>query len=257
MKGLALMETRVLTDLVAPQLRLVAGMEQCAERFIAWYGESLTSFAADSEIWILVGSEQGYCGDFNETLLARQSELLATSATPAVRLFVGRRLARRVDNDGDGTQQKLPGASVSHEVPGTLLRLTRELNRLLSGGVTRGASVSVLYHCAASAGIRLRRLLPFAELPHESPRAAFPPLLNLSADAFLAGLTAHYLYAVLNEVLYSSLLVESRRRLAHMDGALKRIDEDSRRLQLAYNAQRQQDIIEEIELIMLSADDHV
>ncbi len=38
------------------------------------------------------------------------------------------------------------------------------------------------------------------------------------------------------------------------DRALQRLDEDTERLRLAYNAQRQEEIVEEIEVILLSAD---
>ena len=59
---------------------------------------------------------------------------------------------------------------------------------------------------------------------------------------------------MLNEVLYSSLMAENRRRLAHMDRALDRLEEDMARLRLTYNARRQEEITEEIEVILLSAD---
>ena len=83
---------------------------------------------------------------------------------------------------------------------------------------------------------------------------AYPADLNLPPEVFLRGLTGHYLYAALNAVLYSSLMAENRQRQVHMDRALQRLDEDSARLQLTYNIQRQEEITEEIEVILLSAD---
>lgn len=255
MKGLALMETRVLHELIDPQLRLVAAIESCAARFLAWHGELLApretcdTDATPPEIWIVVGSEQGFCRDFNEALLDRRTRLLADAPGRVVPVLIGRRLA------GHGVADAplaLPGATVSNEVPSVLLRLTRELHRLLTDTPMRDARVRVLYHCDASARIRLRQLLPFADLP-APPRSPYPPRLNLQAAEFLHELTGHYLYAVLNEVLYSSLLAENRLRLSHMDSALKKLDDDRTRLQLAYNAQRQADIIAEIELVMLCA----
>ena len=73
-------------------------------------------------------------------------------------------------------------------------------------------------------------------------------------EELLLSLTDHYLYAVLNEVLYSSLMAENRQRQIHMDRALQRLDEDKLRLKFAYNTQRQEDITEEIETILLSSD---
>jgi F-type H+-transporting ATPase subunit gamma len=48
-------------------------------------------------------------------------------------------------------------------------------------------------------------------------------------------------------------MAENRQRHAHMDSALNKLDEDRARLRLAYNAQRQEDITEEIEVILLTA----
>lgn len=116
-----------------------------------------------------------------------------------------------------------------------------------------GHGHSALYHCDASSDIRLRRLLPLRDLPLAPERAASPDL-NLLPAEFLTGLTSHYLYAVLNEVLYSSLMAENRQRLAHMDRALDRLEKGTARLRLAYNARRQEEITEEIEIILPSAD---
>ena len=55
-------------------------------------------------------------------------------------------------------------------------------------------------------------------------------------------------------MLYSSLMVENRQRQAHMDRALQKLDEDTARLRLAHNIQRQKEITEEIEVILLSAE---
>jgi F-type H+-transporting ATPase subunit gamma len=50
-------------------------------------------------------------------------------------------------------------------------------------------------------------------------------------------LTGHYLHAVLNEVLSSTLMAENRRRHVHMDRALQRPDEEGARLKLTNNLQ--------------------
>jgi len=148
----------------------------------------------------------------------------------------------------------LPGASVADELASVLLRLTRELNGMLADDQMQGWGVSALYHCHATGQIRRRRLLPLRDLPPPAKPSAFAPDLNLTPEAFLSGLTGHYLYAALNEVLYSSLMAENQQRHAHMDSALNKLDEDCAQLRLAYNAQRQEDITEEIEVLLLSAD---
>ena len=74
MKGLALMETRALQDFLATQRRMVSSIEASAAQFLAWNGE-LAGTPPEIELCILVGSEQGFCGDFNEALLKRRETL--------------------------------------------------------------------------------------------------------------------------------------------------------------------------------------
>ena len=50
-----------------------------------------------------------------------------------------------------------------------------------------------------------------------------------------------------------SLIAENRRRLAHMEGALRRLDETTAVLGRRMHAARQEEITQEIEVIMLSA----
>jgi len=96
-------------------------------------------------------------------------------------------------------------------------------------------------------------LLPL-ELPKRRPAYSHPPLLNLEPAQFLSQLTSQYLYAVLHEVFYASLMAENRKRLEHMDSAIRRLEKDEAGLRMRYNALRQEEIIEEIEIIMLSAE---
>lgn len=253
MKGLALMETRILMEFLGSQRRMVAGIETAAADFLAWHGGPAAAPAAGGvELVVLAGSEQGFCGDFNEALLAAAGRLFGHE--PVRRVLVGQRLAARSGERTD-VDLVLPGAIVADEVPAVLLRLTRELGTLLAREEPAARGLSVLYHCDDTREIRLRRLLPLGALPRDGNGGrSHAAELNLAPDVFLSALTRHYLQAVLNEVLYSSLMAENRKRQAHMDRALQRLDEEQERLRLAYNTRRQEEITEEIEVILLSAE---
>lgn len=253
MKSLALMETRILRDFLVSQRRMVAGIEAAAADFLAWHGEFTPGPGTGRELCVLVGSEWGFCGDFNEAIVERTRALRARKHASARWVLVGQRLSARL-GDNPLAALALPGATIADDVPAVLLRLTGELSRLLATKEMAGFGLSTLYHCDATGGIRLRRLLPLRDLPPPGGVHPYPAELNLPPAEFLAGLTRHYLYAALNEVLYNSLMAENRQRLAHMDRALQRLDENTEQLRLAYNAQRQEEIVEEIEVILLSAD---
>ena len=55
------------------------------------------------------------------------------------------------------------------------------------------------------------------------------------------------------EILYTSLMAESRQRLAHLEGTVQHMEEHSEELHRQGNILRQEEIIEEIEVILLSA----
>ena len=96
----------------------------------------------------------------------------------------------------------------------------------------------------------------FEPLAASTRKPSYPqaPLLNLEPTRFLLQFTSQYLYAALHEVFYASLMAEIRKRLEHMDSAIRRLEKDEAKLRLRYNALRQEEIIEEIEIIMLSAE---
>jgi F-type H+-transporting ATPase subunit gamma len=251
MRGLALMETRILGEFLESQRCMVSGIETAAADFLAWHPEYLPPEGHRRELWVLVGSEQGFCGDFNETIEARVLERCGDPGTLERWVLVGRRLADRL-GDHPRTVRSLPGATVANEVPDILLRLTRELIDLLTTEGLERTGLSTLYHDEATGALRLRHLLPLRDLP--SPRIfPFGPELNLPPAQFVREAASHYLYAALSDVLYTALMAENRRRYAHMDRAIDRLDEQIAGLKLAYNRQRQEEITEEIEVILLSA----
>ena len=66
-------------------------------------------------------------------------------------------------------------------------------------------------------------------------------------------LTDHHLLAALHQMLYTLLMVENRRRVTHLEGAVQHMDEQSSDLAQQCNRLRQEEIIEEIEVILLSS----
>ena len=78
-------------------------------------------------------------------------------------------------------------------------------------------------------------------------------MLNLPPATCLAELIDHYLFAALHEIVYVSLMAENIQRVRHLEGAVRHLDDKSATLQHQSNALRQEEIIEEIEVILLSA----
>ncbi|HET6464833.1 MAG TPA: F0F1 ATP synthase subunit gamma, partial [Nitrospiria bacterium] len=69
MKNLALMEVRKLTRFLSTQQRVVANIESAVADFLSYHPDLLVEPENRREVYILIGSERGFCGDFNEALL--------------------------------------------------------------------------------------------------------------------------------------------------------------------------------------------
>jgi F-type H+-transporting ATPase subunit gamma len=148
---------------------------------------------------------------------------------------------------------RVDGPSVAEEVPRLLQVIVDQLTALDDS--QQPVMVSCLYHEDPDE-VRIRQLLPpFRPRAGPSEHFAHPPVLNQSPQAILAGLSEHYVFATLHKMLYTSLWAENTRRVAHLEGAVRHLDQQSGELTRQSHALRQEEIIEEIEVMLLSAGD--
>jgi F-type H+-transporting ATPase subunit gamma len=197
-----------------------------------------------------VGSERGFCGDFNRAVTTRLEDAIRVHdhADPAI-IAVGHKLHPLLETN-ESVVAFLDGASVVEEVTTVLERLTDELNALRVS--TTAIVLYGIYHDGSD--VMLTPLLPpFAEEAGSERKHAFAPLLNVAPEIFLRDLVDHYLFAALNNMLYASLMAENQRRVSHLEGAVRHLDQESEELTRKCRALRQEEIVEEIEVILLSA----
>lgn len=252
MKSLAYMETRKLENLLETQHAIVEGIETMAADFLGFFPETLAHAERTTNVCVLVGSERGFCGNFNESLarnLDTRREQPA-SETPFL-IAVGRKLHQLLENDSR-LCATIDGASTADELTDVIKRLVDAIAAMQR---QHGAlSVSVLHHSLDERGIVLNRLIPsFERFRNERRHFPYPPLLNLEPRDFFIEITDQYVFAALHEVLYASLMAENHRRVRHLEGAVRNLEERSSALRRKCNALRQEEIVEEIEVILLSA----
>jgi F-type H+-transporting ATPase subunit gamma len=250
MKTLAYMETRKLARFLTAQRTVVESIETMAADLLSFHPELLVEATETTPIFLIIGAERGFCGDFNHVLMERFAAVRhAGNAVQPRLLAVGHKLHLLLEDDGL-VASFVDGASVAEEVPTVLQRLVHELALLHSDHFS--LTLYGIYH--DDDGVAMSRLLPpFLHQTHTQPSHTHPPLMNLSAEELLIGLTDHYLLAALHQMLYASLMVENRRRITHLEGAIKHMDEESSDLAQQCNRLRQEEIIEEIEVILLSS----
>jgi len=76
MKHLAVMETQKLTRLLSAQDRVVSTMHAAGTDFLRFYPEALPPTETGRLLYLVIGSERGFCGDYNDKLLESVQERL-------------------------------------------------------------------------------------------------------------------------------------------------------------------------------------
>ena len=246
MKNLALTEIHRLGQGLDRQKRVMATVERVASDFASFYDLPL---AQSGGITIVIGSERGFCGEFNAELVAPALE--AQERGEKI-LLVGNRLAERFVEEGG--VESLPGAVVAEEIPQVLEAVAGWLEKAQQAEPALSTTVRVLYQDEAEGGPHLKTLAPLPVPDRLTEIPANKPLLNLSAPEFTALLGEQALLLALEGTFMLSLVTENRRRLEHMEQALHRLGQTTKDLTKRMNMARQGEIIQEIETIMLGAE---
>ena len=251
MKNLAYMETHKISGLLDAQDSVVKHIETVAADFLCFYPEMLTETKNTSaKVYLLIGTERGFCGDFNHILLRHFKAIQKADDAHELRIItVGHKLEMLLNDET--TTKLIDGASAAEEVDKVLNQI---VNQLVAIQTEYGSlNLYAIYHGNENQIINQQLLPSFQNLLHQKVQETLPPKLNLDPKKFLLELSYHYLFAVLNEILYTSLMAESRQRLAHLEGTVQHLDEQSEQLHHQANVLRQEEIIEEIEVILLSS----
>ncbi|MFZ0468111.1 MAG: F0F1 ATP synthase subunit gamma [Thiogranum sp.] len=252
MKNLAYMETRKLDRFLDAQYAVVRSIEAVATDFVTAFPDALPAAQAGHCAYLLVGSERGFCGDFNEALLhclEREQEAAPATDVPVL-IATGRKLHGLLADD-PRVAAFADGVSVVEEVAEVLTGVVDTLAKLQARFGT--LALYVLHHDHNEQIVVSEQLLPpFQAQLHEPSHFSHPPDLNLAPADFLVELSHHYLFAALQRIFYASLMAENHRRVQHLEAAVQHLDDQSVELRRRCNALRQEEIIEEIEVILLN-----
>lgn len=252
MKNLALMESHKLSRLLATQHRVVETIEAAGQDFLTFH----PTFAPDlsgKALYLVIGTERGFCGDFNDRLLSvLDGHLRTTGDQDPVLILVGRKLVERA-RLVHRFVAAVEGPTVTEEVPPVLTHVIDQLRESAARRTSEGkAPVTAVYHDAVTESVVVRPLRPFVSPPRAAHRRPFPPVLTIPPPVFFSQLVDLYLFSLLHAIFYSALMAENRARLAHLESALRRLERNQADLLRQRNILRQEEITEEIEILMLS-----
>ncbi|MBN2690175.1 MAG: F0F1 ATP synthase subunit gamma [Gammaproteobacteria bacterium] len=250
MKNLALIEESKIGGFLVEQKKVVASIENIAADFFHFYPEFLQNMSHDKiEVCILLGSERGFCGKFNEQIIKAHNECATQDKARDIKVVVvGSKLANKIEGTMSVFKQ-IEGPSSSEEMAGIILKLVKNLEDIYP------TNWVIVCNEEIENRISSKIIRPFSDiLTFDKKKYAVPMHLNLKPDRFFANLLDEYLLALLYKIFYNSFLLENKQRSQHMDGALQWLDKEHEELTHDLNSLRQAEIIEDIEEIMLNVD---
>ncbi len=249
MKNLSLVEITKISRFYTTQQELFQAVESALADFQQFYGVARrAAHPAGGAVFVLIGSERGFCGGFNEAIQKKAEAEAAVGASPKL-VVIGRKLALKFEQD-KRVVAFLDGPSAAEEIPLIISRLAKVLAQ------SPESDWKIIHNSYNNQGTRVEVKCPF-EFSAETAAThfQFAPLLNMAPSELRPQLFEQYLFGLFYGIFYLSFMAENHERLRHMDGALNKLREDEQRLRLLSNSLRQEAITEEIEVIMLSVED--
>ena len=233
MKNLAQVELHRITRAEPGQL---AAYQTCRGALQAISGATNNPPLVGTEVCIVLGSERGFCGGFNEQLMR---ELPAPLAGRSIVLSGARLSSKLAAPRADITAMVAP--ATSDEV----LPCARRLLHFLQA--QQPDRIRLLQY--QGHGVEILTLWPLPLVPSTVSPRTYMPLAQLNAE-----LQSHYLLHALAHALFNALKTENRLRLQQMDAARDHLQQLSQQLLLRMNVLRQQEIVDEIEVILAGQD---
>lgn len=254
MKYLSLMESNKLSRYILHQKRSMQSIELAAKDFLHFYPEFLEEQKTEAHVIVILGSERGFCGNYNDKLLHTLDETVSTTddiKSNTKIIPIGYKLHNKFENS-PACLKKIRGPRLVDEIPEIISELITEISLLASEH--QALQLTLLYHSEDYPTPIYHKILPaFQSLEIEKVSYAMPPAINLSKSELFYSLLDEYLFALINQVFYAAFMSENQHRIRHMENALNKLAEKVGNLSLKRNEVRQEEITEELEVIMLSS----
>lgn len=189
------------------------------------------------DIYLLFGSARGFCGRFNEDVYEAWQNI---GGMQAPTIAIGERLSLLLPESAIS----IPGASGAQDASDIMTPLLEAMTTLRAGQSEEMGLVALVRD---EHSVVTHQLLP---LPApDKTNASTLPLTNEAPAKVAEGVAEHYLFHSLFALLLRSLYIENHMRLLQMENALSHLGRKSEEMQLMRNRLRQEEIVEEIELI--------
>ena len=252
MKYLSIMESNKLSRYILHQKRTMQSIELATQDFLHFHPKLLGKIEPKLHIIVVLGSERGFCGNYNESLYQSVEDYLNVQQNPDLEIKIvtlGYKLHHKFEKNTQ-LHKELSGPKLAEEIPNVISKLIRSISHMLDNH--QASQLTVIHHSEESPHPIFRKILPTFETL-ASHTYSTPPQTHLSNKTLFYSLLDEYLFASLNQVFYAAFMSENQYRIRHMENSLNKLSEKITALSLKRNEIRQEEITEELEVIMLSS----
>ena len=223
-------------------------------------GESLQqSSSAMKTGAVVIGSEQGMVGQFNDHIAAFAVDKLHKLGVPAqelVLLALGQKLINKLQDEGQPVEDRIPVFGSMVNVTAIVQEILIRIEAWREKG--RADQIIIFYNRPASGSAYnpyMQYLYPLdlswlLDLKDRSWPSRMIPAYSMNWDHLFASFTRHYFFLSLYKSAIESLSSENASRLASMQAAEKNIEDRLEELQTRYQHQRQEAITSELMVIV-------
>ncbi|HSR01248.1 MAG TPA: F0F1 ATP synthase subunit gamma [Methylophilaceae bacterium] len=192
----------------------------------------------ESDIWLLFGSVRGFCGSFNEDVLRNWRE---ENVTNQATIVIGEKLFSTLRDRKEIAF--VQGADTSLDAGEVIERVLIEIQAVQK---KIGKKTGVVACFRDEDGPRIQRLIPIS-LPKVEIKDV--PMVHTPSADVAKGVAEHYLFHLILSIQLLSTRVENHMRLMQMENALQHLEQGEDELNRKRNRMRQEEIVEEIELM--------
>jgi F-type H+-transporting ATPase subunit gamma len=201
---------------------------------------------------IVLGTDQGMAGQFNEHVVEAALGRLAETKENTRLWVIGERAQSRLENAGQTVTKVFPTPQSAEAITQLISDLLLEIETAFLSG--EAGAIDLCHNTPvnrANYETRWTSLLPLDQSWRESlrdlpwPTNQLPEIIRCDSQTW-ASLVSEFLFVSLFQAVAESCSAENAARLAAMQRAEKNIDDRRRDLDLSYNRQRQSTIDEEL-----------
>jgi len=252
MNNLSKIEIHRLSGFIDAQNQLKQNIQIVVNDFLQFNSQFIQRENGNPMVVLLLGSERGFCGNINETLLAHLQTKVELKNQKILLIPVGYKLQNKLETD-ERVVEFIPGASAVEEIQQVLFDIIATLQRVTE---TYGPiQLSVLHLDQKQHTPIISKVLPAFTYENVQPvQYSHPPLSYLQSNILFTKLLDEYVFTSINSILYNALMIENQQRNQHLNIAVNHLTDKINHLKQKRNEIRQEEITEEIEVIMLGSD---